>query len=134
MRRPVTVPIPALVCTVLLSAGCGIGATPDTGANFDGKAAALGASGTTPDVLADRLECTNFSLQVTDQPTHWQRGACELQGRQLRLHSYTDVDFRTLIRQQGPESVHVVGENWLVEAPDRALAGTVAERLGGQVQ
>lgn len=132
MRRRILVP--ALMGAALLCTGCGIGSAPDTGADFEGGRAALGVSGATPDVLAERLGCAGFAQQVTNQPSEWQRGTCDLQGRALRLHAFSDADFRTLIRQQGPQSVHVVGDGWLVEAPDRGLAETVARQLGGQVQ
>lgn len=89
----------------------------------------------TPQAIAADIGCSGFTLRSTQGLDYWQMGTCQLDGSPLQVFTFKDPKGqRDFVEEKRPAggTTYVTGKWWVVEAPSREVAGTVATRTGGQ--
>ena len=121
MRRALALPLAAVAGAALV--GCGVVDEPRTFA--------------TARALADRIGCTAYEADTSDQEFVTDAGSCLLQGTDIDVHVFSANDQRDqwldVATEAGGPSTFVTGDRWTVRAMSLAAAEMAAEAANGDV-
>ena len=123
MRRTVTLPLAVVAGAAL--AGCGVGVV-DEPRTF-----------ATASALAERIGCTAFEADTSDQELVQDAGSCLLDGTSIDVHVFSANDLRDqwldVATEAGGPATFVTGDRWTVRAMTLAAAEKAAEAANGDV-